>query len=387
MVRGLFFSAVVEPILLAATLAAPPARGDEPAPAAAPEVEVRVDPRVELASVVFRLAGHPEYNQGKLERYVEETDDHFGPFRDHEAVRMARRLRRARGISYDACMSLAVHLDLDDDGETFAERIPFDPRPDSLERRWTVGEARAFLAALNDFAAASDFRAFFDRHRDLYDAAEGRLAALLDESAHLEWFETFFGERPGGRFRLVLGLLNGPMNYGPHCRLDDGSEELYCILGAWESDAGGVPTYGAIALETVVHEFCHSYANAIVDAHFDALEESAGVLYEPVAEAMRRQAYANPKTMLYESLVRACVIRYLGRHGGGLAATRRALEDQMRGFRWIGALAALLAEYEDDRAAYPTLDDFAPRIVAFFEERAEDLRPAPALPPEPSAMP
>lgn len=351
---------------------ASPARGEEPAPTAVPQVEIRVDPRIELTSIVFRLAGHPEYNQGRLDRYVEDVDAHFGPFRDHAVVPMARRLRRTRGISYDACMSFAVHLD--DDGETFNERIPFDPRPESLERRWTVDDARTFLDALNDFATASDFRGFFDQHQALYEAAEANLATLLDDQARLEWFPEFFGERPGGRFRAVLGLLNGPMNYGPHCRLEDGTEELYCILGAWESDADGVPTYGSIALETVIHEFCHSYANAIIDAHFDALEAPAGALFEPVAEAMRRQAYGNPKTMLYESLVRACVIRYLRQHGGTLAATRRTLEDQMRGFRWIGALANLLADYEQDREMYPTLDDFAPRIIAFFEEQAEDLK-------------
>jgi hypothetical protein len=36
------------------------------------------------------------------------------------------------------------------------------------------------------------------------------------------------------------------------------------------------------------------------------------------------------------------------------------------GFTWVPGLARLLEEYEKDRAAYPTLADFGPRIAAYF---------------------
>jgi hypothetical protein len=32
----------------------------------APSLQVKVDPRVELLSLIFRLAGNPEYSQGKV---------------------------------------------------------------------------------------------------------------------------------------------------------------------------------------------------------------------------------------------------------------------------------------------------------------------------------
>jgi hypothetical protein len=35
---------------------------------------VRVDPRVELVSVIFQLAGNPEYHQGRVPEYTRDVD-------------------------------------------------------------------------------------------------------------------------------------------------------------------------------------------------------------------------------------------------------------------------------------------------------------------------
>jgi hypothetical protein len=59
--------------------------------------EVRVDPRVELMSIIFRLAGNPEYNRGEVKSYVDDVEDRFGSFREHAVVEMARELRKTRG--------------------------------------------------------------------------------------------------------------------------------------------------------------------------------------------------------------------------------------------------------------------------------------------------
>ena len=88
---------------------------------------------------------------------------------------------------------------------------------------------------------------------------------------------------------------------------------------------------------------------------------------------MRRQAYGNWKTVIYESMVRACVIRYTRTHRGPIVAWLAVQEEKMRHFSWMKELSDLLGEYEANRDQYPTLDDFAPRVVAFFDEYAETL--------------
>jgi hypothetical protein len=337
-------------------------------PAARPDVRISVDPRVELICIVFRLAGNGEYNMARIPSYVDDVERQFGSLRDHPAVTFARQLRETHSIAFDACMSMAVHLT---DANTLEERIALDPRPPSLDSRWTPADGRAFLRELRKFAAESRFPEFLAAHRGLYQMAEDRMKQLVDKDGHLEWFPEFFGDRPGSRFTVALGLLNGPCNYGPRCRLPDGTEDLYCILGVWGKDAKGEPTFAGGVLETVVHEFCHSYTNAIIDRHEAELKSAGEALFAPVAGAMKRQAYGGWKTMMYESLVRACTLHYIRRHQGPLAAWWKSQEEQGRQFHWVGDLSKLLDEYESHRDRYPTLDSFAPRIVAFFDEWAK----------------
>lgn len=338
------------------------------APAAAEEaaIEVRADMRVELMSILFRLAGNPEYAQGRVEGYAKDVEETFGGFRDHDAVRYARQLRRTRGVSYDAVMSMAVHLK---DGYGLEPRLPLDPRPENLDERWRPDEAKAFLEKARDFVREAGFREFVDRHETLFASAAGRLRDTIARHAHPEWFEQFFGERPGAVFVQTFGLLNGGSCYGARIRTDK-VEELYSILGVWMTDRDGAPTFDGSIVDTVIHEFCHSYANPLVDAHLDELRAAGETIFPRVAPSMRRQAYGSWPTMFRETLVRACVVRYVRTYGGDAAAAKQIAGEKQRSFFWIAEVEDLLASYESDRETYPDLDAFFGRIVAFFDDYA-----------------
>jgi hypothetical protein len=337
-------------------------------PAAEPTLRVVVDARVELVSILFRLAGNPEYSRGRVDSYTQDVEKHFSAFRDHPAVEAARKLRRTRGVSFDAPMSMAVLLTNTEKVET---KVPLDPWPESLDSRWTADGAREFLEAARRFVRDASFRDFFEQHRPLYEIAESRMRAVLEKDGHLEWFGKFFGERPGASFTVVLGMLNGGNCYGPHCRTPDGKEELYCVLGVWKTDAQGRPEFYGEMLGTVIHEFCHSYTNAVVDRHAAELQAAGEKMYRYVAPAMGSQAYGNWKTMLYESLVRACVVRYTRQYAGEATIRRAVEEEKGRQFLWIGELSDLLGQYEAQRSQYATLEAFSPRIVKFFNEYAD----------------
>ena len=137
------------------------------------------------------------------------------------------------------------------------------------------------------------------------------MRATLRDHADLAWFDRFFGSRPGASFQVALGLLNGGSNYGPSVAGGEGGEQLYCVLGCWQTDDDGKPMFGKPVVSTVAHEFCHSYCNPLVDRHLAALQPSGEKLFALTEAAMREQAYANARTVLCESLVRACVVRYV----------------------------------------------------------------------------
>ncbi len=333
----------------------------------APPLVVQVEPRVELLSILFRLAGNSEYNQGRVDTYTSDVEKQFGGFRGHQAVRLARELRQRRGVSYDACMSMAVHVR---NTRELTPLVELSPWPEGLDRRWSVSDATNFLAAARQFVQETAFLEFLERHRALYEITESRLKALMEKDGHLEWFQEFFGDRPQATFTIAPALLNGGCCYGAHCRESAGREQLYCILGVWKTDGEGLPVFTRDMLATVVHEFGHSYANQVVDRHAAELKLAGDELYRHVAGKMRSQAYGDSRTMLKESLVRACEVRYAFCYDGPAAGRRAIANHKGRGFLWMEELSNLFSEYEAHRDQFPMLEAFAPRLVSFFTEYA-----------------
>jgi hypothetical protein len=339
-------------------------------PASLHSLRVVVDPRVELLSLIFRLAGNREYNMARVESYAQDAEKQFGKFRSHAVVNLAQKLRETRSVSYDAVMSMAIHLT---DVGDLKFKLPLQPWPESLDQRWTAPDVSNFVAAAQQFVNDSSFQEFIQQHRPLYQTTVARMQTLMEKEAHLDWLDAYFGERPQASFTVALELLNGGGCYGPHFRAADGREELYCVLGVWQTDKQGLPTFTCDTLPIVVHEFCHSYANPLIERHLAQLQASGDALFEQVAARMRSQAYGSGQTLLCESLVRVCVVRYVRQYEGEEAARRAIQAEKRNGFLWMQEMSDLLGEYEAHRKQYPTLEEFSPRLVAFFAESAKKI--------------
>jgi hypothetical protein len=353
------------PLVMACLLAAS-------APAATAPVSVAVDERVELMSIIARLAGNDVYNApNSASPYAERVERHFGPFRVHAAVTAYQAILEDYGTSYDAIPTLAVHLD---GVPTLAERIPFEQDPPRLDERWPVEPTRAFLSALRDFAVASDARGFFDSERDFYAECAARFAPGLSEARAVEWFDAFLGVKPGATYKVIPGLLCGGSNYGTGVSFPDGRpEEVLPVLGCADWDPSGLPVFTPGAVSIYVHELCHTYTNPVVDRHLAAFEPGAGAIFPLVADQMSRMAYPSWRIMTCETLVRACVIRYLADTQGPEAAARESAQQVAVGFAWVPDVAVSLERFGASRDRYPTLDDFVPELARVMEERAVTL--------------
>jgi hypothetical protein len=160
-----------------------------------PAIAIAVDERVELISIIFRLAGNPEYNQARVAGYARDVERHFAAHREHEVVRMARRLRAQRGVSYDAPMSLAAHLK---DAKDLELVVPLEPWPVGIDARWRRDELEAFLAAARLFVRESEFDRFIEGHRELYGQMCERVEQTLQAHARLGWFRGVLRRTAGG---------------------------------------------------------------------------------------------------------------------------------------------------------------------------------------------
>jgi hypothetical protein len=69
-----------------------------------------IDERVELLSIVARMAGFQEYNDSSLMPYVKAIHQHFDRYQQHPVILLARQIRDSMGLGFDGVMSMAVHL-------------------------------------------------------------------------------------------------------------------------------------------------------------------------------------------------------------------------------------------------------------------------------------
>lgn len=323
----------------------------------------QVDKRVELMSILARLANYEEYSQQTYPAYVADIEHHFSPYKNHTAVVYMRDLRARRQIGYDAVMSYAIQLGSSPDLQPI---VAFeDHLPDS---RWTVDDANQLTSLVKQFYKDAHCDEFFQQQTKRYQSAEIRFAEVIHQ-IDLPWFQRYYGQTPTQAFRLVIGLGNGGGNYGPHLRMKDDSQMVYAIMGTWSTDSTGMAQYrSADYLPTVIHEFNHSFVNPLIDQCAPELAAYADTIYARVQEPMNQQAYGSGRTMLYESLVRASVVMYVQEHNpDGQSALEQVRDEQHHAFVWTDTLTGLLRQYTAHRARYPTLQSFMPEHTAFYQ--------------------
>lgn len=328
--------------------------------------EPKVDSRVELLSIVFRLAESRPYSFQLFELYTDKIRKHFEPFKDHELIEFTKELIKTRGVEFDAAM-IAVYLD-----ENLNPRVNFS---DSIPNKsWGKENTEKFVKLLNEFYTDANCKKFFDENKNLYREAESRYLPLYKQ-IDLNWFSSFFGNAPIDNFIIVIGLGNGPQNYGPHVQLTNNKREVYSIIGAERTDSLGMVIFPEKEyFLTPIHEFSHSFVNHLVDKNIKALEESGKKLFEPVQEKMRRQNYGHWTIMIYESLVRVSVIKYMKDHKYSDLDVKKEINRQLNlGYLWIEDLLAEIEEYDSKRTEYPTLESYMPRIIDAFKTYSQKI--------------
>jgi len=323
-----------------------------------PVVQPVVDERTELLSIVFRLAGTHEYINNQVADYAKDIDRYFAEYQDHKAIRLARKLKKLNHVSFDAVMSMAVNIEIRD-GIRFKENLS----EQSLDKRWVAKNADKFVIQLDRFYRESGFHDFFVHHHSLYNTAENNFSRLVNQ-VDFTWFRHFYGGPAGEQFNLIISLTNGGCNYGPEVQFNDGNEEMYAIIGTYRTDSLGQPVYLESQVSTIIHEYNHSFCNPLIDSCFTNMEQQANRLYRQASCDLQKLGYSGSRSMTYEILVRACVIRYYQEKNLDEDHIKQMIADEKsKGFLWIEELVNALSVYEKSRDQYPTLKDFMPEIV------------------------
>ena len=334
------------------------------------QIKVEVSETIELMAILARTAGNQEYNMDMAGQYTKDTEAWFAPYKQHATVASFQSMRNQHSISYDAVMSMAIHLEID------RGKIRFLGEQSDLQKRWKDVDINDFIGKLNKFYTDTRFHDFFEQHRSFYDKGLKAYEANVMTYFHQDWYARFYGTAPTDRFRIVIGFTNGGGNYGPSRQLPGQPREAYAICGYYINPQTGKPYgEGADMATTLIHEFNHSFVNPLLnnEANASLIATIGQKLRKFSAYAMERQAYGDWQTVVNESIVRAAVVLYMLDQGFDQKQVLNELVDLVcRSFNWMPELVASLRYYAANRDKYPTLNDYYPEIVSCLNKYIDD---------------
>ncbi len=331
----------------------------------------RVDERIELISIAFRLAEAWEYSSKEYPDYVNGIEKHYGQFKDHALIQYIKLIREEKGIGYDAVMSFAINI-------TEPPKMkPLKPFSDEVpDPRWGPEASHQFLSLLNAFYLDTNSDLFFKQQADIYQVATGRFEKIHND-INLDWYSQFYGESPKGEFKTVIAVGIGDKGYGPKTTLANGDEVIYAVIGVAQLDSNGRPVFDKdYFFPTLLHEFNHSFVNHLIAQHEEALAKSGQLLYAQLEKTMNEQGYYSWETMYAEALVRASVVKYMMDNDFEEQLIQKEINEQVEaGFVWTDALVKALVRFDSEREKYPRLNDFMPELADFLNRVAQDSKP------------
>ena len=324
-------------------------------------IPAHFDEWVDLMSVIWRLSGSNEYNLCRVPKYAQEVDDAFAQFKEHPVVELARQYQQESGISYDAVVSYALHLMIDNENIILSDK--FLDGSDESFNRWSDEQKKAFLEPLNHFYHDSNFHEWYLKQQTLYAEAEAAFNTI-NKQVDYDWFNSYFGTQSDGQFHIILSLLVGPHNYGCSAQLTDNNYVLSPVIGCCETAEDGSVYYEAnMVLPIVIHEFCHHFCNRLNSQNWPLMSKSAEKVFQVKADQLRQSAYGNSLTMMNETFVRAAVIRYMVSHYPQISEESLVKVEEKNGFILTQTLCDALKQYEQQRSKYATMSDFMPTIA------------------------
>jgi len=120
-----------------------------------------VDKRIELLSIVFRLAEKQEYSNKNFKLYTDRIDQYFEKHKNHELIQFTKSIIKENEIAFDGPMWLAVHLDDNLKLLTDVKDVW------QLDPRWTKENVEKFVPLLQKFYIDTKFDEFFKNNADI----------------------------------------------------------------------------------------------------------------------------------------------------------------------------------------------------------------------------
>jgi len=145
-------------------------------PANEKQIEILVNPTIDLFGVIHYLAGDNQYNENLLPEYNKKLENYFGHLRNHPSIEFIKELKNRYQINGDAPMALAVYIGSPPDLEPNTDLLNLSA---NLDPRWDSALIISYLEKARIFATESNFMKFHCSQKEFQDLAMANLKKMI----------------------------------------------------------------------------------------------------------------------------------------------------------------------------------------------------------------
>lgn len=337
----------------------------------AARIAVTNDVRLELAGAAQFLApedARPEGFSAPLIPYTAALKTALARFKDHPAVRLHAEAKM-RSFNYSDRSQVLLRLSPPPE---LSERLTVQYA--LADRAGGAENLRRWLEALRDLSKASRFPEIYAKEITKLAAATDAFRAKESRQDYLGTLEAYAGLPLLGTYAVHLSpfaATGGVANVV--AEREDGTMEISSVIGP-ELLESGFDFWSRRVPGTLWHESAHGVLDGLGDLYADRIARSAA-LHAPIGWS----CYGTWNQCVKEHVVRAVMIRLMAREISEEAAEEQLRFEKEAHYPYMRALLASLKAYEKDRARYPTLADYYPRLLEVFPAKPLPAAPAPAL--------
>ncbi|MEQ1918871.1 MAG: DUF4932 domain-containing protein [Elusimicrobiota bacterium] len=216
-----------------------------------------------------------------------------------------------------------------------------------------------WLSARAELKKTSDFDAFYNHARAELEARAQPFRKAAAEAKVLEAIDSYAGRKFEGTYEVrVSPYFDGEKMLNSVWPRAGGTRELDTIVGTEAGKKNSEYYFHERFPAALWHQFSHGY--------FDASVEAARADLAARGDGRKEPCYGAWEQCVKENIVRAVTARLLARRVSDKAARRFLHDGDQDLYPKMPALIEKLKEYEGDRARWPTLDAFLPRLFEVF---------------------
>lgn len=304
-------------------------------------MKVFIDPSIEATNLVMEMIkDETGYSMYRDSNYMNAQVDHFLQYKDHRVFGMAYEMCK-NGFSFDA---ISGNLHSVNEKGDIIEGLIVDEA--TLERAGGPQQLKAFVDALYEFRAVSDYDTYFQKNKDFYMEALELAKKHLMAVNLTEEFSNFYGYS---------------LNEIKVCIIPD-SLGGFGISNTYKDHIDAIPTLPVYEDEVdfisfLVHELSHPYINPQTSRYPDLIKDSSH-LFEPIKDDMASQAYPLWEHSLNEHIVRACTILIMDKLYGNDESSALLSSDLSRKFIYLEPVIKSLKNYSNNREIYLDISSY-----------------------------